>query len=530
MELWNDILAAAVLGVERRPFEIPRSDGALGALLARLDPADREGALLAAAGAVALYRRAGRRAQPAHAPAAPACPSDERAACSARAAQRLATLLEGNHRALLPEWLAALDVRGRRVAEAMLPDLLELGRAQPDLRTAILPALGARGRWLAAQNPDWSYASSEFTVVCAELDEEQLKTEWETGSRAARLTLLREVRNVAPALARELVAATWAGEKADDRAAFLETYEAGLSMDDEPFLEGALDDRSKEVRRAAAALLARLPAARLAVRMFERMQPLLVWAGGEKPRMLGLRPGQPARIDVTLPGVCDKAMIRDGVEPKPPRGRNFGERVWWVVQMLACVPPSHWSQAWRRSPAEIVAATIASEWWNELLVAWVNAARNHADSDWAEALLSAWAYPSPNFNPAALTEFVELLLEVLPHERREAFVIAYMQTNSVAIRVDSIIPMLRACGPRWSDELSRVVLDQLRRMTQEQKTFTWNIHAGFQEFALYMAPGLIQEAAENWPPDGQAWWQAAVDRFLILLQFRRDMLEELRET
>src|SRR5262245_39983127 len=99
MELWNDILAAAVLGTERRPFGMPKSEGALGALLARLDPADREGALLASAAAAALYRQAGRLPALWAAPPVSECPPSDRPVCSARAAWRLAAMLEGNHRA-----------------------------------------------------------------------------------------------------------------------------------------------------------------------------------------------------------------------------------------------------------------------------------------------------------------------------------------------------------------------------------------------------------------------------------------------
>ena len=44
-------------------------------------------------------------------------------------------------------------------------------------------------------------------------------------------------------------------------------------MDDEPFLESALDDRSREVRQQAADLLTRLPDSRLALRMAERAGP-----------------------------------------------------------------------------------------------------------------------------------------------------------------------------------------------------------------------------------------------------------------
>jgi Family of unknown function (DUF5691) len=529
MDLWNDIVAAAVLGVERRPFEIPRSDGALGALLARLDPTDREGALLAAAGAVALYRRAGRLPRPASAPIAPACPPDERPACSSRAARRLATLLEGNHRALLPEWLAELDRAGWRVAEVMLPDLLELGRAQPDLRPAILPALGVRGRWLAAQNLDWSYASFELRVLSSEVESEQLKTlnsklttEWETGTRAARLTLIREVRGVAPELARELIATTWASEKADDRAAFLGLFDVGLSMDDEPFLESALDDRGKEVRRAAAALLRRLPESRLVARMLDRVQPLLIWAGGEKPRLLGLRARQPARVEVTLPDACDTAMIRDGVEPKPLADRKgLGEKAWWLLQMLGALPPAIWSQKWGAAPSDLLLAAAGGEWNELLLEGWAAAALAFRDTAWAEALLRV----EPRH---------AALLGALPPDRQEALLLHILRADCTPLHQHPVLGLLRQTEHTWSAELTRAVLRALHQhMRKWRDSYDYQLRGALtEEFALRMPPDMLDEIFAAWPDDEAARqrWQGVIDRLLITLQFRRDMLEELRET
>ncbi|HET9224837.1 MAG TPA: DUF5691 domain-containing protein, partial [Roseiflexaceae bacterium] len=453
MNIWNDILSAAIIGVERRPFQMPRGDGTLGALLARIDPADREGALLAAAGMVALYRQSGRLPASLTAPGVPVCPPDERRACGPRATQRLATLLDGNQRALLPEWLTALDAASRRVADAMLPDLLELGRRQSGLREAILPVLGRRGRWLAAQNPDWSYASAEVRGLRAESDPETLspqasalRPEWETGSPAVRLALLREVRGAAPALARELVAATWASEKADDRAAFVEVYTIGLSVDDEPFLESALDDRSKEVRRAAAGLLARLPNSRLAARMLERVEPLLAWVAGEKPRLLGLRAGQPARIEVTLPAICDKAMIRDGVEPKPPADRKgLGEKAWWLFQMLSAVPPASWSRKWSVAPADLLVAAAAGEWNELLLDGWAAATLTFNDTAWAESLLRVQPRHAE-------------LLGALPVERQEALLLQILRADCTPLHQHPVLGLLQQTRHIWSAELTRAVL------------------------------------------------------------------------
>ena len=97
-----------------------------------------------------------------------------------------------------------------------------------------------------------------------------------------------------------------------------------MSLDDETFLEAALDDRRKEVRGAAADLLARLPESALRRRALERALPLLKFKSNKLRRKT---------IEVTLPEACDKAMQRDGVEPKPGF-RGVGEKAWWLQQML----------------------------------------------------------------------------------------------------------------------------------------------------------------------------------------------------
>jgi hypothetical protein len=138
---------------------------------------------------------------------------------------------------------------------------------------------------------------------------------------------------------------------------------AKLNMDDEPLLESALDDRSKEVRRAAAELLTGLPESRRAQRMLARALPLLAWIPAEKPRMLGLRQGQPARLEIALPDACDQPMIRDGIEPKPPADRqDLGQKAWWLFQILRTVPPAIWSRRFNIAPAELIEAAARGEW------------------------------------------------------------------------------------------------------------------------------------------------------------------------
>ncbi|HWQ11740.1 MAG TPA: DUF5691 domain-containing protein, partial [Roseiflexaceae bacterium] len=167
--LWDSLITSATLGTDRRACAPPAVPGPLGALLAGLDLSDAEGALLGGAAACALAMRAGRL--PPAVPEGeeiPPCPEEDLPECSPAARQHLALMLQGHHRAALPEWLAALVARGMRAPAAHLPDLLDLGRVQEELRPRILATLGARGRWLASLNPAWDYASAELKMLRAE--------------------------------------------------------------------------------------------------------------------------------------------------------------------------------------------------------------------------------------------------------------------------------------------------------------------------------------------------------------------------
>ncbi|MFC7583569.1 DUF5691 domain-containing protein [Nonomuraea antimicrobica] len=292
MSEWDDLVSTALVGTDRRPHQ---------------------GDLLQAAAVEVARRRAGRRAG--EAGEQENAPAEERQAVGRRAAERLVRILGGEHERLLPEWLAAAAATGRRAPAYVLPELLERGRRDRSIRGHLGVLAGRRGRWLAGLNPVWGY-----------LLEEPTGQTWELGGAADRRAHLRALRAADPVQARALLESTWERETPDDRAEFVEVLAEGLSIDDEPFLERALDDRRREVRQSAANLLTRLPAARLSRRMAERVRACVTIR----------REGTGHVIAIEAPTACDKAMERDGVRPKPPRGT--GERAWWLQQIIARAP------------------------------------------------------------------------------------------------------------------------------------------------------------------------------------------------
>ncbi|HET7091694.1 MAG TPA: DUF5691 domain-containing protein [Anaerolineae bacterium] len=397
----------------------------------------------------------------------------------------------------MSEWLAALGLTQKRVPEESLPALLDLGKAQPDVREAILPVLGERGLWLAAQSPDWDYALGGDDAAA-----------WQTGSLPIRLMLLQKLRRSDTTRARELMASTWPTDAPDERTAFLAACAINLGTDDEPFLEAALDDRRKEVRRMAADLLAQLPESRLCGRMLDRLRPLLTLTRGLKPN-----------IEVTLPAECDKGMLRDGVEPKPPSG--MGEKAWWLQQILGAVPPSIWSQTWRTSPKDLVQAAGRGEWRMMLLQGWAVAAMRQRDTEWIEALLADFL--AHNELAQAQPAF-----EGLDDSRKEAFVLSLLHSNPSLQPMQLAYHFLLRCRHPWSVALSRAVLDSLQRHTSNGDIgpqFGWSPF--LLEVARYMNPELIAEA-ESRLHEAAVSGIDAIDNFLNLLRFRYDMLKEIQ--
>jgi hypothetical protein len=213
-------------------------------------------------------------------------------------------------------------------------------------------------------------------------------------------------------------------------------------------------------------------------------------------------------------------MIRDGVEPKPPADRKgLGEKAWWLFQMLGTIPPDVWSQRWSVAPADLLAAAAGE--WNELLLdAWAAATLTRADPAWAESLLRVQPRHAE-------------LLGALPAERQEALLLHILRSDCTPLHQHPVLGLLQQTCHVWSAELTRAVLRALHQhMRKWRDSYDYQLRGALtEEFALRMPPGMLDEIAAAWPDDqaSRQRWEGVIDRLLITLQFRRDMLEELRD-
>jgi hypothetical protein len=509
MQTWDEILATAVVGTEQREFKLAASEDELGSLLAQINTTDREASLLSAASVIALYRNAGAAPPTDTQPLPEACDEDEMRRGSSASGQHLALMLEGEFREVLPEWLAAMNNARKRVPEEHLPALLDLGRMEPSLRDMIVAVLGRRGEWLAAQNPDWSYATRR-----------EEKDVWETGSREERLLLLERIRAADPTKARELLATTWPQESVKDRVAFLEKFATGVSSSDESFLSEALHDRSVEVRRAARALLARLPDSEFSRRLKELANQVVSF---KKP-LIGK-----ARIEAALPEDPIAWLKASDIEiDNPPRNaaQSMGAKGWVLKELISLIPATHWSELWKKSPIELIRAGQESEWSESLVLGFVFATRRDRDPDWIEALLQFMS------DYEKFPQVIELAAS-LPAARLEALIFRSLKSESAELRDVQAFRLLWVHRSSWSDQLSRTVVNSVKKRVDPGKSnnFDWQTKTALKQFARFVSPALYDELALAWQMESESWPNLAkgIDAFQSLLAFRRDMHRAISE-
>ncbi|KAB7852791.1 DUF5691 domain-containing protein [Streptomyces mobaraensis] len=531
---WDDLVTAALIGTGRRGAPTaarPGQDPALALLdAAALHTVRRRAAALPVA--------AGRRPEPA--------PPDPRPPLPEAARRRLALLLGeraggGDRRRtaapdlveLLPQWLTAANARGYRPPDALLPGLLDAARARTDLRPEALAFAGPRGRWLAGLNPQWAYAlrshppgpgaaspvspASSGPPDATGLD--GLRRVWREGLFAERLAALTAVRGHDAAAGRELLAGTWATERAEDRQAFLGALRDGLSPDDEPFLEAALSDRGRSVRALAAELLAVLPGSALTARMTARARTCVALDQGV--------------VVVEAPHECDDGMRRDGISAKPPSGR--GARSWWLSGIVEATPLSVWpDRLGVPGAAEAVALPVADGWRPDLHAAWCRAAVRQRDAAWARALLGPPTTPpapegSPGRDPARL-------LTVLPAAERADWVARFVAAHGLS---DAFRP-IGVCAVPWAEPLGRAVVDALE-IARDTGGYPWSFSGvmGLAErcldpdqadrLAVLAAPAGADDAPREdaAPPGAAGYWAEAFQRLAGTLRLRAVMRAEL---
>ncbi len=502
------LATTALLGTERRPPEWPVPDGPLGEMLAKLPRVPTEKALLQTAGVLGTCHLAGWMPPLVEATLAPAEGDGVlRHSLSAGLQQTLSSIVADGPVRLQAEAFQKLAAAGCGIPYRLLPKALDSGRRSTALRPSLLPVIGVRGAWLAAQNEAWSYAVGSGTKA---LDDKA----WEHGSLDQRRLYLNALRSRDPARARELIAATLTTEGARERTALIECLTTGLSLEDQDLLEASLADKSKEARQVALRLLSSLPQSRVMQRMTARVLPCLTM---EKKFLRG------TVITLEAPAAYAAEWKSDLIEEAKPKGSAMGERAWWLFQMVGAVPLEWWELHTSMKPEELIAWAQKSDWKDALLKGWAAAQALQKRVPWAEAFLSTEIPAGTTLNPLDL-------LETLPLPLRETHFLRLFDSTSAkqgaasSALLDRFLAGIPFDGPPLSVATAKQLIRVLKhRMNSGDARYDWQLRSSLVELACVIPAALFDDLANGWDlsKDEVKPFAEAIARLGIVLDQRR---------
>jgi hypothetical protein len=489
-----------------------------------------ERTLLLTAGAQAIYQQAGQVLSRSEEQSVGA-PSERLNPCSIQVAYLLENLLlQKDLHDLLPEALQLLYQHQLRLPFSSLPKALAYGAQNKSLRAALLSVMGERAHWLGTLNDQWAWTTQVLgkgTLHWSDSLPDNAETIWQEGSHREREEVLRRLRLSDPGQAREWLMASWKTEKGETRSNFLATFEYGLSDNDLPFLQQALEDRSETVRIIAASHLARLPNSPQAQRLLKLADTLLSYKHGK------IQVAKPEHVDITAEWIQQVTIAKIKHE-LPDAGWNKKQMTtFWtalVQEALARVPPVHWEERFNLSPQALIAAAYEHPLHTTIIDGWAQAALFHDANNWFHPLLDQFNLRAPE--EGLTIKNYQSLLERLPQAEVEMLVTPLLQLDDLWHRVLVLVP-----AP-WSRDFSLHCLEilrmRLRGLTLQRGYGEWYSFwpPVLKKTACSIDPSLFEAALAEWELSPGADWyhqqlQRRIEEFITLVTTRQRLFAAL---
>ena len=512
----DPLVKVALTGNLTESPERAATDTSFDALRNVIPSGDKERHLLLEAGARAIFQQAGY--MPETIGIEEALTAEDMPACSPAAAELLRHILADAETEIQILALGRLREARVRLSPELLPAALDIRDEQ--IRRLIRMLIGKRGAWLSQFNPAWEWVSDE-PGTADEWSLADAETFWQEGTGVRRLEALHWVRATDPRRAGQWVEAAWKREKAEVRALLVKALQVNLGPLDEPLLERALDDRAGSVRSVAAETLLQLPNSALVRRMVERADTMLSYMKGA--------------LSITLPATLDASWQRDGIVAHMAGRKEEG--AWWMGQVLANVPPSHWEARFAISPEALVALAAPTKWGLPLLEGWTRAAAGFGESSWLVVLAEFWSQPIKRRDlQQRAGDMYTLLAPHLPQSLQEKAVMRLLGDMAAAPSGPSFYEAVSQVARPWSEALGEEYLRGLRafvaQLDQKSKSAEpWDDTLTIASAAL--PAGCVMEACEplTVPKDNHNWYiqhfQRQLDDFASTLQLRTRIDKEI---
>jgi len=538
---WQDLIQTCVLGSGRRQAQI-RANGALGALISDLQNNDQlqqnsvgqsstknseEEKILIALAATSLALRAGQvtgRASDLPPPPAP-CQAETKEQCGPYAIallnQALADQAKGGDLRRIPlvqDWLTFCRSENKIIVSDYLPRLLDFAKEHEGLHQLLADCGGNHMLWLLHLNKEWQEAYK--AIAGSAPSQEALVEKVELGLDLERFKAFGTLREIAPLKALNCLVGLWEKESYEQKLGLLKLLKSGLSMDDEKFLEEtALSDRRKEVRAAAAFLLALLPQSRLVTRMKERAECFVHFDKDKK-------------LKINFPDEFQPSMAKDGIEETITIDSRIGQKAGWLYQTVSLVNPDFWREHSGFSAGAFLQLVLASEEWSlPMLLGLLNATAQYHDQAFQDSIIAHQEIHLTESQPG------KLFLSSLPPEKLERLILSklpiWAQTDRRSAPRLDLWYYLELVDFQWSEAFSIEILRFIIKEIKEKvPVFGHTFYSNAAKFGQHMHVGagkylddlnLAQAEVDTWTRNG-------LERFVDTLKLRNEMYMSFKST
>ena len=460
--LWSSLCSRALSGRANQPdWQLPPVEGPLGALLQQLNyQAQPEQSVLRASALLSHYQRVGRLvAQDCPAEAPPiATQSAQPAPLAARREMQRLLKDDANTTFLLIEWLEQAAARGYPIPASCLPRLFSLARQSTALGHAVTAAMGAPGRWLASQNPQWNAWSGP----------EQLdQSNWLDAGRVVRLQWFSQLLHAEPAHARTLLRASWEQHPAKQRSELLALLGPRPVPDDQAWLESLLNDRSKEVRTVALGLLRYFPDSTLQQARAQFIRQFLEFNAGGLLSRASLTLGdfdsgldqatwQALQLPEPIPSELEQrvSLALLHLLPALPLSSVFNADASVLLKALEQLKATAWPEALHKNKARVLRSALLHGW------LWAALVQGHGSA--LPTLLQVYLGFPDSESSLSTQEF----FPALGAELTERYLGEWLHNSSKLNQPWDWLTLLDAHPGPWSLAFSQQVLEWLIRCMQ----------------------------------------------------------------
>lgn len=405
MSTWNDLVNAALIGTAKKTVPADAFFPDVNALLQHNNSTDNETLFLRGLALSSVYRRSGVVPEDYGTAAYYSCPPDQTPECSDRASVLLQTLLNDKAHTLVHFWLDQCNARKLRVPYRVLPGLLDMAAAYPELRKAMLAAGGTTAGWLAGFNSAWEFARTGTDY-----------NTWHHGKPAERLAFITALReNTNPDEARELIKATWDQENENTKKSFLKIFQYNLSEKDLPWLESLLKTEKVAVRKIVYDYLRRFATSSIVQQYVQIARAVFVITKGSS--LLNKK----VAIDIYPPKITDSEIFESGI-PKQSTNADASNEQAMFEELIKNIPPSIWATEAGLHHELLLAALASHRKHKRLIDCMLHAAVQFGDLEWLSA-----------FGRFRGAQYVNQLAQLLPDAERMSYCMIHFNKNEIEV-------------------------------------------------------------------------------------------------